>query len=110
MNDLEQHLIAKHRLQFPATMHADGPFPQWDCELDWGKGGNWKDNSKNKTRENTNHQKVPTFVYDLRDETRILAVARACKDRTSEYVNVPICIFCTHFFVLLPPKSNTLTY
>ena len=27
----------------------------------------------------------------------------------SEYVKVPICIFCTHFFVLLSPKSNTLT-
>ena len=30
--------------------------------------------------------------------------------RASEYVKVPICIFCTHFFVLLSPKSNTLTY
>jgi len=29
---------------------------------------------------------------------------------TSEYVKVPICIFCTHFFELLTPKSKTLAH
>ena len=84
MDALEKRLVIKHPDRFPPAIHSNGPFPQWDCELDWGKGGNWKDSSKNKTRENTNHRKVPTFVYNLQDEDRILAVARACKDRKLE--------------------------
>ena len=35
---------------------------------------------------------------------------RKSKRHASAYVKVPICIFCTHFFELLTPKSKTLAH
>ncbi len=78
LSDCETKWKSEHPHMWPESIHG-GEFPKLHCILDWGKGGKYVEKPANAPREDTSHQKLPTFIYDGEDEPCLEALFRECK-------------------------------
>ena len=80
--DLRDELMKSNPSEFPESTYGEDP--KLMVVLDWGRGGNWSDPKKRVSSESTANRKVPTFVYEKRQEEMIMTLARISKERKLE--------------------------
>ncbi len=98
LEDLEAKLVQVQQNIYPPSRHS-GPFPKMECNLDWGRGGNF---SRAAAGEDTPHRKCPLFIYEAKDKERIFAIVRECKRLELEQT-----IFSDKvFWQIIPVKSD----
>ena len=96
LSKLEKNLVRLHPDVYKYEIHGETPFPRFKVILDWGKGGNWKRGVKG---EDTSFRKCPLFIYESKDEDRLITVVKECKRLEWEKE-----IFGEHAYFLVVPE------
>ena len=82
LSKLRKELVAKDPSRYPPSIYGEDP--KLMVVLDWGRGGNWSDPKNRVAGENTFNRKVPTFLYEHKQEEMIMTLAKISKERKLE--------------------------
>ena len=82
LSKLRKELVAKDPSRYPPSIYGEDP--KFMVVLDWGRGGNWSDPKNRVAGETTFNRKVPTFLYEHKQEEMIMTLAKISKERKLE--------------------------
>ena len=82
LSKLRKELVAKDPRKYPLSIYGEDP--KFMVVLDWGRGGNWSDPKNRVAGESTFNRKVPTFLYEHKQEEMIMTLAKISKERKLE--------------------------